>query len=408
MMNGSVLITRVVLKNYKSIASCSVLLRPLIFLVGQNGSGKSNFLDALRLVNESLNTSLDHALRERGGINEVRRRSSGHPTHFGIRLEFALPDATTGHYAFRVGAKPKGGFEVQCEECRIYARQALQEDKFYVVNSGQVADSNPRPLPPAADDRLFLVAAASLPEFRPLYDCLTRMGFYNLNPDKIRDFQPPNAGEVLLRDGSNLASVLSLLSSDNPIAKGQVVDLLSKVVPGVVDVTSIHVGKKETLEFRQRVGENEAPWRFFAENMSDGTLRALGVLTALLQSSNGGGRKSVPLVGIEEPEVALHPGAAGILRDALTSASRHTQVIVTSHSPDLLDDKSVSDDQILAVINNNGQTIIGPVDAGSRNSIRDRLFTAGELLRLNQLTPSVAEVQAMPESELDLFGKKTP
>ena len=190
----TVLITRVVLKNYKSIAACSVPLRPLIFLVGQNGSGKSNFLDALRFVSESLNSSLDHALRERGGINEVRRRSSGHPTHFGIRLEFSLPDSTSGYYAFRVGAKPKGGFEVQREECRIYAGKAFHDDKFYVVNSGQVEDSNPKPLPPAADDRLFLVAASSLPEFRPLYDCLTRMGFYNLNPDKIRDLQPPDTG----------------------------------------------------------------------------------------------------------------------------------------------------------------------------------------------------------------------
>src|SRR6266481_9518590 len=146
-MNGSVLITRVVLKNYKSIASCSVRLGPLIFLVGQNGSGKSNFLDALRLVSESLNSSLDHELRERGGINEVRRRSSGHPTHFGIRLEFALPGSTSGYYAFRVGAKPKGGFEVQREECRIYAKEAPQDDKFYIVSSGQVEHSNPTPLP---------------------------------------------------------------------------------------------------------------------------------------------------------------------------------------------------------------------------------------------------------------------
>ena len=404
-MNGSVLTTRVVLKNYKSIASCSVLLRPLIFLVGQNGSGKSNFLDALRLVSESLNSSLDHALRERGGINEVRRRSSGHPTHFGIRLEFTLPDSTTGYYAFRVGAKPKGGFEVQREECRIYAREALRDDKFYVVNSGHVEDSNPKLLPPAADDRLFLVAASSLPEFRPLYDCLTRMGFYNLNPDEIRDLQPPDAGEVLLRDGRNLASVLNLIGTQNPTAKAQVVELLSKVVPGVVDVIARHVGRKETLEFRQKVGENESPWRFMAENMSDGTLRALGVLTALFQSSNGGTLKKVPLVGIEEPEVALHPGAAGVLRDALKAASRNTQVLVTSHSPDLLDDKSISDQNILAVTNRNGETLIGSVDAAGRSAIQDKLFTAGELLRLNQLTPDLEEVQKTPERQLELFGK---
>lgn len=403
-MNSSVLIARVVLKNYKSIANCSVPLRPLVFLVGQNGSGKSNFLDALRLVSESLNTSLDHALRDRGGLNEVRRRSSGHPTHFGIRLDFDLPNSTSGYYAFRVGAKPKGGFEVQREECRIYG---WPNDNFYVVNSGQVEDSNPKPLPPAADDRLFLVAASSLREFRPLYDCLTRMGFYNLNPDQIRDLQPPDAGEILLRDGRNLASVLNLIANHSPAAKAQVVELLSKVVPGVVDVAACHVGKKETLEFRQKVGENESPWRFTAENMSDGTLRALGVLTALFQSSNGETAKRVPLVGIEEPEVALHPGAAGVLRDGLKAASRHTQVLVTSHSPDLLDDKSVSDSNILAVTNRNGATLIGPVDAAGRSAIHDKLFTAGELLRLNQLAPDLETVDETGDRQLELFGKSS-
>src|SRR5215468_1085690 len=93
-------VTRVRLKNYKSIALCDVALGPLVFLVGANGAGKSNFLDALRFVADALRTSLDHALRDRGGINEVRRRSGGHPTHFGARLEFNLRSGQQGHYAF--------------------------------------------------------------------------------------------------------------------------------------------------------------------------------------------------------------------------------------------------------------------------------------------------------------------
>ena len=68
-------VTRVVLKNFKSIAACDVKLGPLTVLVGPNGSGKSNFVDSLRFVSDSLTTTLDHALRDRGGINEVRRRS---------------------------------------------------------------------------------------------------------------------------------------------------------------------------------------------------------------------------------------------------------------------------------------------------------------------------------------------
>jgi predicted ATPase len=399
-MNGSLLVSRVVLRNYKSIAQCSVVLRPLVFLVGQNGAGKSNFLDAMRLVAESLNTSLDHALRDRGGINEVRRRSSGHPTHFGIRLEVSLPNGTTGYYAFRVGSKPKGGFEVQREECRLFAREAIGQDDFYEVESGSVKSSSMNVPPPASSDRLYLVAASGFPEFRPLYDCLTHMGFYNLNPDEIRDMQPPDAGEVLLRDGRNLASVLDKLPTST---REHVVELLSKVVPGVVNVDVRHVGKKETLEFRQMVGSNEAPWRFMAENMSDGTLRALGVLSALFQSSTDA-EKRVRLVGIEEPEVALHPGAAGVLRDALRAASQQAQILVTSHSPDLLDDKSILDEHILAVTMKNGETIIGPVDAAGRSAMHDKLFTAGELLRLNQLTPDEEEVRKTAESQLELFG----
>jgi predicted ATPase len=171
----------------------------------------------------------------------------------------------------------------------------------------------------------------------------------------------------------------------------------------VLDVSVKHVQKKETLEFRQKVGSNEAAWRFFAENMSDGTLRALGVLTALFQSANGA-TKRIPLVGVEEPETAVHPGAAGVLRDALRAAADSTQVLVTSHSPDLLDDKDVSDDWVLAVMSENGETKIGPLNEADRSLMRDRLFTAGELLKQGSLTPDLEAIRQMPPKQLELFG----
>lgn len=401
-MGKAVFLTRVVLRNYKSIAACSVRLGPLAFLVGPNGAGKSNFLDALRLLTESLNTSLEHALRERGGIAEVRRRSSGHPTHFGIRLEFILQECTTGWFSFRVGALPQGRFEVQQEECHIFP-SALSEH-FYIVKSGQLDRASEKVMPPAAPDRLYLVAAAGLAPFRPLYDALSKMGFYNLNPDEIRDLQPADSGDLLRRDGGNLASSLNVIAKEHPAARKQIVAFLSKVVPGVEDVYVKHVGNKETLEFRQKVGKNEAPWRFLAENMSDGTLRALGVLTALYQSFENGSR-SVPFVGIEEPEAAVHPGAAGILRDAIQAASRTVQIVVTSHSPDLLDDKSIGGDQILAVVGEKGETKIGPMDEAGRSAVRDRLYTAGELLRLSQLAPDIQEIEKTPAQQLDLFAE---
>jgi len=407
-MDDPIFLKRVVLNNYKSIKECSVKLGALTFLVGQNGAGKSNFLDALRLVADSLNTPLEHALRSRGGINEVRRRSSGHPTHFGIRLEWKFPNGSEGVYAIRVGSQKKGGFEIQQEECRVFSefsKSAVQES-FYKVESGSVKKSNLEVAPPASSDRLYLVAAAGLPAFRPIYDALSHMGFYNLNPDEIRELQPPDPGEVLKRDGSNLASVLGSLEKESKDLHGRVVSFLSKVVPGIQGIEVKPIGKKETLEFRQVVGSNKDPWRFMAENMSDGTLRALGVLTALFQSSNGGSKK-VPFVGIEEPEAAVHPGAAGVLRDGLHAASAVTQVAVTSHSPDLLDDKEIADRNILAVVSQNGETKIGPLDNAGRSAILDRLYTAGELLRLNQLEPDQAVIDNVPPHKLELFADYT-
>jgi predicted ATPase len=405
-MINPVFLKRVVLNNYKSIKECSVCLGPLTFLLGQNGAGKSNFLDALRLVSESLNTSLEHALRERGGINEVRRRSSGHPTHFGIRLDWRLQDGTQGFYAFRVGAQKRGGFEIQREECRVYDH-GLLEKEFYRVEDGTLKDKSIKVAPPTSSDRLYLVAASGLTMFRPLYDALSRMGFYNLNPDEIRELQPPDTGEVLKRDGSNLASVLSMLAKENREGFDRLVAFLSKVVPGIQGIDVKHVGRKETIEFRQLVGNSKDAWRFMAENMSDGTLRALGVLTALFQSSNGRGKR-VPFVGIEEPEVAVHPGAAGVLRDGLVTASKTTQIAVTSHSPDLLDDKEIPDETIFAVVNRNGETEIAPLDEAGRTAIRDRLYTAGELLRLNQIQPDEDAAARVPPYQLDLFADYKP
>lgn len=393
------LISRVTLRNYKSIATCRVDLRALTFLVGPNGSGKSNFLDGLRFVSDALRTSLDHALRDRGTIKEVRRRSGGHPNHFAIRLDFSLGTGGIGHYSFRVGAKPSGGFEVQNEECKIsFGADGLREARFH-VRAGQVIESSADVMPPAVPDRLFLVAAAGLPEFRPVYDALSRMSFYNLNPREIAAMQKSDAGELLAREGGNSASVFAKLPE---ATKDEITGYLARIVPGVSGVDSKVLGSQETLEFRQGVKGQEHPWRFLAESMSDGTLRAFGVLLALFQGLGRNG-EAPPLVGLEEPEMALHPAAASVLLGALREASTVSQIIVASHSPDLLDDSNIPDESILAVESRDGVTVIGPVDEAGRSVLRDKLFTPGELLRQNQLTPTPDSFIEVEERQLKLF-----
>ena len=394
-------VTRVALHNYKSIAACDVELTPLTVLVGPNGSGKSNFLDALRLATQALQFSLDHALHERGGINEVCGGNPGHPKHFGIRLDLRLPDAT-GWYAFEIGARASSRYAVLREECVVQHGDPGERQFFQIGDGRLLSASIPHPPTTGGSDRLYLQSASGFRAFRLIYDMLAGMGFYNLKPERIRDLQSPDRGNLLKRDGSNIASVLANLESRSPEAAMRVGQYLSKVVPGTVGVASKTVGPKLTLEFYQQARGDSNPWRFLANNVSEGTLRVVGVLVALHQGigmESGNAR----LVGIEEPESTLHPAAAGVLADVLREASERVQVVVTSHSADLLDREIISSDSILAVFPEGGETKVARLDAAGRTVFREGLFTAGEMLRMNQLTPDPK--QAAPV-DLDFFRKE--
>lgn len=397
-METPAFLDRVVLRNYKSIASCDVRLGRLTYLVGANGSGKSNFLDALHLVRDALVSSLDNALNERGGLPEVRRRSSGHPTHFGVRLDFNLRDGRKAHYAFNVGALSGGSYEVRTEECFVVGPG---RGPYFRLERGVLAQTSETTFPSITADRLGLVAASGLSAFRPVYDALTAMGFYNLNPKVIRELQKPQDGRLLKPAGENIASVIGHLQRFAPASLSLIEEYLQLVVPMVRGVRRKAVGPMESLTFRQEVAGASDPWHFLAQNMSDGTLRALGVLTALFQRSDD---YAPTVVGIEEPETALHPAASAALREALMRAAEDTQVIVTSHSPDLLDDASIDPDTILAVTATGGDTCIAPVDEASRTVLRQQLFSVGELLRLNQLEPDMSVLEAQRERQPSLFS----
>lgn len=395
----SIFLRRVSIRNYKSVGKADVELSPLTILVGRNGSGKSNFLDALRFVTESLQTSMDHAIKSRGGIDSVRRRSTGHPRNFAISLELLLPGYELHRFRFEVTARERGGFQIAREELEVLAHNG-DRIGHYAVRLGNLEDASIDNMPPAFPDRLYLVTASGYRPFRSSYDALSSMGFYNLNPDAIKELQSPDAGELLHRDGANLASVVARLANDQPEVLERVQAYLGTIVPGISEIDRVSLGPRETLQFKQKVIGATHPWKFYAASMSDGTLRALGTLIAVTQLSAR--VAPVALVGIEEPETALHPAACGALMDALREASRHTQVLVTTHSPDLLDQVRPEVDGLLAVLAREGTTFIAPIDEASRAAIRDHLYSPGELLRLDQLEPDLRDLGR--QEQLDLFG----
>lgn len=391
------LIHRIGIKNYRSIGTCDVHLGQLTFLVGRNGSGKSNFLDAIAFVQESLSESLDHAIKRRGGIDAVRRRSTGHPRNFGLTLDLAVADNSTARFSFEIAAQKGGSYRVKRESLRVNTDGVNHE---YDVREGRLHGATVETFPVTEPNRFALVAASGLGPFRGTFEALRAMSVYNLNAEAMRFPSPPSSERVLVRDGSNVAGVIGRISERNPTEKNRIVQFLGTIVDGIVDVERKEFGGLEGLEFRQEVRGADHPWRFHAANMSDGTLRALGTLASVSQTL--GESAPLRLAGIEEPETALHPAAASALVEALREAATETQVVITTHSADLLDHLSAEPGEILCVIREENETGIGHIDEASRAAIREHLFSAGDLLRLDQLRPAQDELES--QRQLDLFA----
>lgn len=389
-------IRQIQIRNFKSIGQAVVDLSTFTALVGPNASGKSNFVDALAFAQECLSSGIELAFKNRGGIAAVRRRSGGHPYHIGLRFLVEFPDLQAD-YAFEIAAKPNERFKVSRERCAV--QPFFGESQLFEVKDGKFTREIPGIRPQVAPDRLALFAASATQEFRPVFDFLTDIRTYSIVPDRLRQLQDPDEGEYLNKDGSNAAAVLRRLKSQADLADRyrRICRLLALVAHGVREVEDRAVGQKETLQFKQDVGLKD-PWTFDALNMSDGTLRVLGLLLAINQPN-------LPtVIGIEEPEATVHPAVAEIVVQALLDASKRRQVVITTHSPDILDYKELREDQIRVITKQGGSSVVARLSPANREVIRDRLSTPGELLRNGEIDPAPDAIERSLQTQLNLFS----
>jgi predicted ATPase len=386
-------LSRVRVTNYRSIAACDVALRPLTLLVGPNGTGKSNFMDAVAFVADAVTTTPEQAVEARGGMGEILRRASDPAGSLSVTLDVTVPWGPAprqwahGSYGFELARGRRGGrpVDVMWEECtlgwqgtteRFRVEKGVVEDNAHIgrVNAGRIEP-----------DRLYLPTASARPNLAPLFRQLRGMRFYNLETATLRRPRPESEGAVLGPRGEHLPDVLGELAVNHPDLKERYDTYLGTVVPGVEGLDRQIAGTYVAVAMRQRTSEDGTAVTFGPDGMSDGTIRAAGILAALFQPRVLTGL--VSLVGIEEPELALHPSAAGVLFDALTEASERVQVIASSQSADLLDRDDIDPGDIRAVALDDGLTVIGELDDVSRAIVHEKRFTLGELMRGNQLTP---------------------
>ena len=378
------LIRRVVVRGFRSLEKVTVDLEPVTVLAGPNGSGKSSFVDALAFLQEALSRSPQEAFEKRGGFDQVLTQTGHRPDTVAleVQIQSRAPEAFSGHYFVRFGLKDRPRRLVVVEErCEML----LGPDRVahrYRVEDGAWKVSAEGIEPQLAEGRLALPLMTSLKSFVPLYSALTSIRVYQIGADALRVWQKPDHRAQLSVDGSNTASVLQRLRDHDEPSYQRVVQTLSAIVPSIqaIDITTRQRGREITFTFGESfAGHQDVAFR--ADSMSDGTLHVLGILVAAYQE------QPPALIAFEEPEAMVHPGAAAVLAEVLQEAGLRTQVLITTHSPDLL--SRFETDMLRAVERTpEGVTMIAPVAESQREAIRRRLFTAGELHRIEGLRPS--------------------
>lgn len=414
-------IERIRVKNYRSLADVDLTLGPLTVLVGRNGSGKSTVIDVLRFVRDAITRGLDAALLARGGIGAVRRWSAkGRPYDVTIQLNLrqdvvqsiATPrDERTwrAEYSFTIGSGSRGEYRVKAE--RLEVESDTTPRRVMEIRDGQWAaflpdleDALTRTIPlfkrpdiaetalniPAYGDFTLMEvtddqSSLAFPSLgSQVFRCLRDASFYTIYPDSLREPQKPANAYPLDERGQNLASVLRELKRNRAADFTTTFkDALSRVVEGVTDYSVRQVGGYLVTTLHHAISEaGRAGPAFELAQESDGTLRMLGILAALYQVPPR------PLLTVEEPELTIHPGALGVLCDMLLEASTRSQVLITTHHPDLIDHFPA---EALRVVENvEGITHVGPVSAHQREAVAARLFSSGELMRIEGLRSDVA------------------
>ena len=245
----------------------------------------------------------------------------------------------------------------------------------------------PQGLSPIMDDQsLALTALGGAEPFKALADALSGVAVYSVFPDKLRVPQRFDVSHPMKKHGDNWLSILRKLVRDDS-AKDDLIAGLNKLTGDIEDVRVISAAGHLIAEFKHEARAKQGKRWFDASQQSDGTLRVAGLLTALLQSP------SVPVVGIEEPELTVHPGALPMLYDYLKQASTVSQVIVTTHSPIMLDLVDHEKDVVFVVNRRDGKTDVRRVDDPQLKPVRDKLLRLGDLFSSGDLQLSLFQDQ---------------
>ena len=308
-------INQIKISGFKSIREAKLDLEPLNVLIGPNGAGKSNFIGVFKLLHRIIEQHLGVYVAEQGGANAF--------LHFGrkrtpkITLEFEFFGGKNS-YGCELAPNVVDGLFFQHEWCGFSGRVASLGKGH---GESQLLEAGGE-----AGDEQFA-------QYALIASHLTRCHFYHFHDTSasagVKQTQEVSDNRFVRDDASNLAAFLYQLRQTSKSSYDQIVGAVRMVAPFFEDFT-LAPSKLNPDKIRLEWKEKGSDDYFNASALSDGTLRFICLATLLLQPS----LPSVVL--IDEPELGLHPSAITLLAELLRSASRRSQVIVSTQSVTLV------------------------------------------------------------------------
>ena len=322
------------LKNWKNFRSLQCNLNNRLFVVGANASGKSNFLDALRFMRDIVKHGggLQYAVAQRGGISKIRCLSAREKPDIVIELEFIDDKNSNWKYFLSLTQQSRGSRNT------IIREEIMEKDGKSVFNRPDNKDKQD-------EERLtqtFLEQISTNKDFREIVGFLSNIQYMHLVPQLLK-YPEAFSGPDLPEDpfGKGFLRTVAKTSPDTRKNRlSQIQKILQITVPQLKDLKFIEdIGQPHlevTYEHWRPSGAKQTETQ-----LSDGTLRLIGLLWSLTSG------KGVLL--LEEPELSLHTAIVEQLPQLFYSilSKKKRQIVITTHSAELLTSRSISLSEIL-------------------------------------------------------------
>ncbi len=399
------MIQSVSISHFKSVVESKLVrLQDLSIFIGNNGTGKSSVLEALKTLQDVILSGLSEALTQWGGYEQVRNYHAVKKSTTGKILQdkpikivlVCLLDGKKYHYEVAFSTTPNGDYFYVAEERLRLEGQIVFETMQVFLDKFITAIVIPNPADPAdpADGGGLhpkrIISAGSLylrqpnlktesPAADEFAQFIRSWQFLNLNAHLMG--QPSvvdraNPRPRLLPDGSNVAIFLRRLA-DNPAELNTLVDKMRFVLPYMADIRPKFMDELERKVFVE-MKESGSPASIPGWLLSTGTLRILTLLVAMSQKPG--------VLFIEEIENGLDPRTIGLLLSEIRTFAEGTgqQIVATSHSPyllDLLDLKHL----IVTEKNKDSATTFHRVDTDQKLQKWKEKFSPGQLYTMGKL-----------------------